>query len=114
MKIAISSEGNTLDAFLDTRFGRAKGFIFYDLDSDDFSFTDNEKNLNAAQGTGIQTAQYVADEHVFAVITGYCGPKAYKVLESAGIKIYVSEKDTIKNIIKKFKNNELKEQDKDF
>lgn len=114
MKIAISAEDNTLDAILDTRFGRAKGFIIFDLENNEFSYIDNVQNLNAAQGAGIQSAQCIVDENVEAIITGYCGPKAYKVLEAADVKIYTSEKDTIQNIINKFKNNELKEQEKDF
>lgn len=114
MKIAISSESDSLEDFLDTRFGRAYGFIIYDLANNSYTFINNETNLNAVQGAGIQAAQTVVDANAEAVITGYCGPKAYKVLEAAEIKIYTSEKDTIKNIIDKFKNKELSEQVKDF
>lgn len=114
MKIAISAEGNGLESNLDLRFGRASGFIIYDLETDEFSYIDNEQNLNAVQGAGIQAAQCIVDEDVEALITGYCGPKAYKVLEAVDVKIYTCEKDSIKNVIEKFKNNELKEQVKDF
>lgn len=114
MKIAISSENNSLDSYLDARFGRAAGFVIYDLTTEEYSYINNEKNLNATQGAGIQTAQYIADAKVDAVITGYCGPKAYKVLESAKIKIYTSPKVTIKSAVEKFRNNELTEQAKDF
>lgn len=114
MKIAISAENNSLESNLDLKFGRAKGFIIYNLDTAEFYFIDNEQNLNAVQGAGIQAAQNAVNEDVEAVITGYCGPKAYKVLEAAEIKIYTSEKNTIQNIIEKFRNNELQEQIKDF
>lgn len=114
MKIAISTQSKDLDSCLDLKFGRATGFIIYNLDNDEFEFINNEQNLNATQGAGIQAAQTVVDKGVEAIITGYCGPKAYKVLEAAQVKIYTSEKDTIKNIIEKFKNNELNEQIKDF
>lgn len=114
MKVAISAENNQLESLLDLKFGRAKGFIIYDIDNDEFDFIDNEKNFNAIQGAGIQAAQMIVDNDVDAIITGYCGPKAYAVLEVAEIKIFVGEKDTIINNIKKFKNNELKEQEKDF
>lgn len=114
MKIAISAENENLESNLDLKFGRANGFIIYNLENDEFKYIDNEQNLNAVQGAGIQAAQTVVDEDVQAIITGYCGPKAYKVLEAAQIKIYTSEKDTIKNVIEKFKNSELNEQIKDF
>lgn len=114
MKIAISVQHDNLESDLDLKFGRAKGFIIYCTDNDEFKFIDNGQNSNAVQGAGIQAAQTVIDEDVEAIITGYCGPKAYKVLETAQVKIYTSEKDTIKNVIQKFKNNELTEQIKDF
>lgn len=114
MKIAISSEGETLKSNIDPRFGRARGFVIYNLENDDFVYIDNEQNLAAAQGAGIQTAQNIVDNNVDAIITGYCGPKAYKVLEEAEVKIFITEKDTVENVVKKFKKNELQEQQKDF
>ena len=54
MKIAISSSGSTLEDTIDLRFGRAAMFIIYDLDHENFTSVDNEQNLNAAQGAGIQ------------------------------------------------------------
>ena len=113
MKIALSSEGNLLEDNLDMRFGRAKVFIIYDLDNNEYEYIDNDQNVNAVQGAGIQSAQCVVDKGADAVITGYCGPKAYKVLEAAEVKVYTSDKDSIANTIKKFKNDELSEQEKD-
>ena len=40
MKIALSSEGNLLEDNLDMRFGRAKGFIIYDLDNNEYEYID--------------------------------------------------------------------------
>lgn len=114
MKIAISAQNNDLNSDLDLKFGRAKGFIIYNIDNNEYKFIDNEQNINAMQGAGIQAAQSIVNEDVDAIITGYCGPKAYKVLETAQIKIYTSEKDIVKDVINKFKNNELNEQIKDF
>ena len=53
MKIAITAQGPELSAQVDPRFGRAKYFIIYDVDSDEFEAVDNEQNLNAPQGAGI-------------------------------------------------------------
>ena len=57
MKIAITTSGDSLDAAVDPRFGRAKAFILYDTETDEWSVLDNAQNLNAAQGAGIQAAQ---------------------------------------------------------
>ena len=95
MKIAFSSTGNDLDAPLDPRFGRAPKFVVYDLDKKTFEVIDNEQNYNAAQGAGIQSAETVARLGAKAVVTGHCGPKAFRVLSAAGIKIHYTNLPTV-------------------
>jgi predicted Fe-Mo cluster-binding NifX family protein len=111
MLIAISSNKNDIDSQIDSRFGRAKGFIIYNTENNTFEFIDNIQNLNAAQGAGIQAAQNVINKDVSAVITGHCGPKAFGVLSASGVKVYTANEDKISNIIEKFKNGELQESD---
>jgi predicted Fe-Mo cluster-binding NifX family protein len=60
MKIAFSTSGSDLSAPLDSRFGRAPKFLVYDLESGNFEVIDNQQNLNATQGAGIQSAETVA------------------------------------------------------
>ncbi|MBN1472537.1 MAG: NifB/NifX family molybdenum-iron cluster-binding protein [Syntrophaceae bacterium] len=88
MKIALTTSGDDLNAPLDSRFGRAPKFLIYDMETNTFDLVDNAQNLNAAQGAGIQSAQNVAQLGVKAVITGHCGPNAFRVLQAAKIKIY--------------------------
>lgn len=108
MKIAISSEGKELDAKIDTRFGRARYFIIYDTETNEFSTMDNIQNLNAAQGAGIQTAQNVLNSGAECIITGHCGPKAYRVLSSSNIKLYLADKGTVKEAIDDLISGKLK------
>ena len=108
MKIAISSAGPALDDHLDQRFGRAAMFIIYDLDQDTFSVVDNEQNLNAAQGAGIQAAQHVVNSGVDALVTGHTGPKAFKVLDAAKVPVYLAEGGTVREAINAFRNGSLK------
>lgn len=109
MKIAITTSDKELDSEIDLRFGRAKGFIIYDLDKESFEFIDNVQNLEAMQGAGIQAAQNVVNQNVKAVITGHCGPKAFKVLSASDVKIFTIEGGKVQEVIEKFKNNELNE-----
>ena len=88
MKIAISAAGKTLDSQVDPRFGRAAGFIIYDIETGTFEYKDNSQNLNAMQGAGIQSAKNISDSGAGALITGHCGPKAFKVLASAGVQVF--------------------------
>lgn len=86
-KIAISCEGPTLDDALDSRFGRAAGFIVVDPQTLEFEYLDNGASQTMAQGAGIQAAENVANSGAQIVLTGYVGPKAFKALEAVGIKI---------------------------
>ena len=108
MKIAISCSGTSLDAPVDPRFGRAAKFIVLDTETSAFEIHDNVQNLNAAQGAGIQTAQTVSQLGAEAVITGHCGPKAFRTLQAAGVKVVVGAKGTVAEAVEAFKKGELK------
>jgi len=86
-KIAISSEGPTLDDLLDPRFGRAAGFIVVDPQTLTFEYVDNGASQARAQGAGIQAAETVAASGAQAVLTGFVGPKAFQALQAAGLRI---------------------------
>lgn len=109
MKIAISTPGSKLDAPLDTRFGRAAKFIIYDLDSETFEVMDNRQNLNAAQGAGIQSAETVARSGAKVLVSGHCGPKAFRVLQAAGIQIFYSEGPTVAAALESYRQGSLAE-----
>jgi len=109
MKIAFTTSGKNLSAPLDSRFGRAPKFLVYDLDSEAFEVVDNEQNLNAAQGAGIQSAETVARLGVTAVVTGHCGPKAFRVLLAAGIKVYTTEAATVAAALEAYRSGKLVE-----
>ncbi len=111
MKIAITAEGKELTSEMDLRFGRAKWIIVVDTETDDFQVHDNELNLNAVQGAGIQTGQNIANLGVEAVITGNVGPNAFKTLNAANVKILLAEKQTIAEAIDSFKAGKLKDVD---
>jgi predicted Fe-Mo cluster-binding NifX family protein len=109
MKYAVSVKEQTLDAEIDRRFGRAMQFAIYDTANRSCSWHQNTQNYNAAQGAGIQTAQNVIDLGADAVISGHCGPKAYRILSAAGIIVYAVESNvTLQDAVKMAENGELK------
>jgi predicted Fe-Mo cluster-binding NifX family protein len=108
MKIAFTTSGNDLNAPLDSRFGRTARFLVYDTRAESYTVIDNSRNLNAPQGAGIQAARIVADAKANAVVTGHCGPKAFRVLSQAGIAIYQTGAATIASALEQLKNGELK------
>ena len=109
MKIAITAISKDLSSNVDPRFGRAKVFIVADTDTGAFTAHDNAQNLNAAQGAGIQAGETVARLGAQAVITGNIGPKAFRVLNAAGIKVYLAGEGTVSDAVRRFKAGELKE-----
>ena len=111
MKIAITAEGEELTSQLDLRFGRAKWLIVVDTESGDFKANDNSVNLNAAQGAGIQTGQNIANLGVEAVITGNVGPNAFKTLSAAGVKVFLTGKQSVAEAVEVVKAGKLKEVD---
>ncbi len=109
MKIAFSTSGNTLDSPLDTRFGRAPRFLVFDLDTETFQLVDNQQSLDSAQGAGIQSAETVARQGVKALVSGHCGPKAFRVLQAAGIKIFTSNAVTVADALAQYRAGTLAE-----
>ncbi|MFW5871666.1 MAG: NifB/NifX family molybdenum-iron cluster-binding protein [bacterium] len=109
MILAITSMGKDLKSGIDQRFGRAKYIILYNTDDSSFECHDNNLNLNAPQGAGIQTAQNIVDEGANVVITGNLGPKAFIVLNTANVKTFWSKDVTVEDAIQSYMNNELQE-----
>lgn len=109
MKVAFTTSGDNLDAPLDSHFGRAPKFLIYDLDKSTFELLDNQQNLNAAQGAGIQSAETVARLGVNAVVTGHCGPKAFRVLTAAGLKVFNTDAATVADALARFRAGQLTE-----
>lgn len=87
MKIAISSEGPNLDDMLDSRFGRAGGFVVVDPETMESTYLGNGAAQMRGQGAGIQAAELVAGSGAKLVLTGYVGPKAFNALQAAGIQV---------------------------
>jgi predicted Fe-Mo cluster-binding NifX family protein len=111
MKIAFTTSGNDLNAPLDSRFGRAPKLLVHDLDTNTFEVFDNQQNLNAAQGAGIQSAEIVARLGAKALVTGHCGPKAFRVLLAAGIKVYTTDAPTVVEALDQYRSGKLAEAD---
>jgi len=109
MTIAFTTPGDALDAPLDSRFGRAAKFLVYDLEANSFTLIDNQKNLNAAQGAGIQAAATIARSGATGLVTGHCGPKAFRVLRAAGVKVFTSAAPTVAAALAQYRAGQLKE-----
>ena len=106
MKVAITSRGTTFDDKVDPRFGRCANFAI--VDTDDMSLeTVENSNAAAGGGAGIQSAQLIADKGVETVLTGNCGPNAFRTLEAAGIAVVVGATGTVQEAVDAYKAGAL-------
>jgi predicted Fe-Mo cluster-binding NifX family protein len=108
MKICITAQTPSENSPLDPRFGRAKCFMIYDDVADTWETLDNDQNLHAAQGAGIQAASQVVNAGCGALISGHCGPKAYAALSRANVAVYPCGEIPVKEALEAFKQGELK------
>ncbi len=107
-KIAITSEGPTLDDALDPRFGRAAGFIVVNPQTLEYHYVDNGAGQARAQGAGIQAAEAIARVGAKALLTGYVGPKAFQALQAAGIKVGQNlEQMTVRQAVERFNSGQV-------
>lgn len=107
MKIAVTSKGRDLDSQVDPRFGRAAYLIIVDTDNLEFEVIDNAENVNAFKGAGIQTATAISDKQAQALLTGFCGPNAFKTLNAAKVKVVNDISGTVRDAVKIFNEGKI-------
>jgi predicted Fe-Mo cluster-binding NifX family protein len=102
MRIAVTTEGTDLSAEVDSRFGRAQRFLIVDTKTMTSQVVQNNQSLDLPQGAGIQSAQNILPYKPQVVLTGNCAPKAFRVLQAAGIEVVVGVKGRIEDAIKDY------------
>ena len=107
MKIAVTSTGTDLDAPVDSRFGRAQYILIVDSDTLDFETLDNKENVHALKGAGIQAATMIGNKGAEVLITGFCGPTAYKTLEKANIRVAGNAQGTVRDAVSAYMEGRL-------
>ena len=111
MRIAVTSQGTDLTSRADPRFGRAAYFLVFDTTDESLEVVENSQNVNAAQGAGVQTGQRIVDQGAEAVIAANCGPKAFAILQAAGIKLFLVEGGRVGDLVDRLKAGDLSEAD---
>ncbi len=86
-KVAVTSDGPTLQDQVDPRFGRAAGFVVVDTETMAFEYVDNGASQALSQGAGIQAAERIVSAGAGILLTGYVGPKAFTALKAAGVQV---------------------------
>lgn len=107
MKLAVTSRGTTLDSPVDGRFGRAAYILVVDIDTLEVEVINNKENADAFKGAGIQAAVAVSERGADVLLTGFCGPNAFKTLTAAKIKVVNNISGTVKDVVDLFKEGKM-------
>ena len=68
---------------------------------------DNSANINTFKGAGIQAASMICNRGAKVLLTGYCGPNAYRTAQAGGVQIVNEVSGTVEEAIARFKQGEL-------
>ncbi|MGD8395359.1 MAG: NifB/NifX family molybdenum-iron cluster-binding protein [Candidatus Eiseniibacteriota bacterium] len=105
MQIVITSDGPDLDATMNPRFGRCPYFVYIDSETGAIHAESNPA-VDDLGGAGVRAAQRVVDAGAAAVLTGRVGPNAMRVLESAGIEVYETRANRVRDALQEFRQGE--------
>jgi len=108
VRVAITAAGPDLSSPVDQRFGRARYLLIVETSDRKFIVVDNQAGVNAVQGAGVQAAQSVIDNNASVLITGHCGPKAFRALKAGGVHVYLTPEGTVDQAISAFQTGDLK------
>jgi predicted Fe-Mo cluster-binding NifX family protein len=98
MKIAVTSEGNTPESAIDTRFGRCAFFAIYNSETKEIEFLSNPAK-ESSEGAGPAAVQFIAKKGVTKVYAGEFGMKIRSLLDSLKIEMINEQDKTISEII---------------
>jgi predicted Fe-Mo cluster-binding NifX family protein len=106
MKIAVSSQGDNLDAAASPVFGRCPVYLFVEPETMEFEAVPNPA-MSQGGGAGIQAAQFVVNQGAEAVLSGNLGPNAYDVLQAAGVPGFLVSEGTVRQAVEAYKDGQL-------
>jgi predicted Fe-Mo cluster-binding NifX family protein len=111
MKIAASTTQGGLDDTVTEHFGRAESFTIVEVDGDEIKGVEVVKNTGAMQpsGAGIAASQLIVNKDADVLLTGNVGPKAFTVLQAAGVRIYRASGLKVSEAVEKCLRGELEE-----
>lgn len=100
MIVAITSTGNSLESFIDPRFGRCSYFVFYNTETKESVFQPNPFKDND-EGVGVAVVDWISAFSCSKIISGQFGMKIKPLLDESRIQlILVNDPElTIRQII---------------
>lgn len=110
MKIAFTAQGETWDAAMDPRFGRASYLLVFDEAAGTLTVSDNTAVAAEAHGAGPRTAALLLETGAEVLVTGN-GPGGNAGRALAGrVKVFAGAgQGTVKEALERYRSGELAE-----
>jgi predicted Fe-Mo cluster-binding NifX family protein len=102
MKIAVSSDGSTLDAKVANRFNDAKYLLIIDLDTGEYEAIPNPFTTGQ-HGAGVQAIVLAVSRGAKTVLTGYTSPAVANQFKSSSIEVLTGMTGTVRDAIERYK-----------
>ncbi len=108
MRVIVSASNPDPESPICPVFGRCPGFLRVEESNGKIEKAEFKENPGAtmARGAGVVAAQAAVDSGASAVVTGNVGPNAFRVLQSAGLKVYRFS-GSVREAVEKLAKNEL-------
>jgi len=104
MIAAIPASENRIEAETGDRFARCPYFCFYNTDTGDIEFRENDMR-DASEGVGPQVVEFLAKNGINEVYASEVGPKALSLLNKLNIKTtIIKPRLTVKQVINMLNN----------
>jgi predicted Fe-Mo cluster-binding NifX family protein len=96
-----------MDSEVDPRFGRARQFAVVDTATGEIEVIDNAQGVGAVQGAGVHAAETASRLGADCLITGHCGPKAFRALQAAGVAVFTGAAGTVREALQQLEAGRL-------
>ena len=94
MIVAITSTGNSLESFIDPRFGRCSCFIFYNTETKESVFQPNPFKDND-EGVGIDVVEWITSFSCSKIVSGQFGMKIKHLEKNGSVGLRKMVKNTV-------------------
>ena len=107
MKIGIPTLGNSgFEEKVSPHFGRAPTFTIVDLKTGEISVI---PNTGEHMGGGVKPPEQLIKAGIRVMLCSGLGPRAIRMFEQHGVKVYVGATGTVRETINRWKAGELSE-----
>ena len=106
MRVAVTSEGAGLEALVDPRFGRCRYFVIVDTGTQEVETVENVATSEGS-GAGVRAVRLLAKHDADAIVTGRCGPNAFRALKASQIAVYTTAAGSVGECVQRLVADKL-------